>query len=116
VFDGDGNILMNLGSLTTIGSLKPKNLVHIVFDNSSHESTGRQPTNTNSIRIDKIAKSSNYRVFKTKSKKGLLRILEKTKKNSGPLMILILVKNSNLVSSRVKIDPSNIKNRFMKSL
>ena len=39
VFDGDGNILMNLGSLTTIGSLKPKNLIHIVFDNNSHEST-----------------------------------------------------------------------------
>ena len=46
VFDGDGNILMNLGSLTTIGSLKPKNLVHVVFDNSVHESTGSQPTNT----------------------------------------------------------------------
>jgi len=46
VFDGDGNILMNLGSLTTIGSLKPKNLIHVVFDNSVHESTGSQPTNT----------------------------------------------------------------------
>mgnify|MGYP003317888696 CR=1 FL=1 len=36
VFDGDGNILMNLGSLTTIGTLKPKNLVHVIFDNGSH--------------------------------------------------------------------------------
>jgi len=44
VFDGDGNILMNLGSLTTISSQKPKNLVHIVFDNCAHESTGGQPT------------------------------------------------------------------------
>ena len=33
IVDGDGNILMNLGSLVTIGSLKPKNFVHIVFDN-----------------------------------------------------------------------------------
>ena len=31
VFDGDGNILMNLGSLTTIGTLKPKNLIHVIF-------------------------------------------------------------------------------------
>ena len=38
VFDGDGNILMNLGSLTTIGSISPKNLVQVVFDNSIHES------------------------------------------------------------------------------
>ena len=49
VFDGDGNILMNLGSLVTIGSLKPKNLVHVVFDNNSHESTGGQPTNSSKI-------------------------------------------------------------------
>ena len=31
VFDGDGNILMNLGSLTTIGTLKPKNFVHVIL-------------------------------------------------------------------------------------
>ena len=47
VFDGDGNILMNLGSLITIGMTEPKNLVHVIFDNSSHESTGGQPTATN---------------------------------------------------------------------
>ena len=33
VFDGDGNVLMNLGSLVTIGSLKVKNFIHILFDN-----------------------------------------------------------------------------------
>ncbi len=53
VFDGDGNILMNLGSLTTIGKLQPKNLVHIVFDNSIHESTGGQPTVSDTIHIEK---------------------------------------------------------------
>jgi thiamine pyrophosphate-dependent acetolactate synthase large subunit-like protein len=51
VFDGDGNILMNLGSLTTISKLKPKNFIHIIFDNSSHESTGGQPTSTNKISV-----------------------------------------------------------------
>ena len=35
VFDGDGNILMNLGSLVTIGQLRPKNIIHIIFDNNS---------------------------------------------------------------------------------
>ena len=46
IFDGDGNILMNLGSMTTIGTIKPKNLVHIIFDNSIHESTRGQATNS----------------------------------------------------------------------
>ena len=116
VFDGDGNILMNLGSLTTVGFLKPKNFVHIVFDNSSHESTGGQPTSSNSIKIDKIAKSANYKVSKTRSKKELLKLIEAAKRISGPLMILVKVKSSEYVSKRVKIEPTEIKNRFMKSL
>ena len=116
IFDGDANILMNLGSLTTVGSLKPQNFVHIVFDNNSHESTGGQPTSSNSIKIDRIAKSANYKVFKTKSEKELRRLIEIAKKISGPLMILVKVKSSNYVSKRVKITPTGIKNRFMKSL
>jgi sulfopyruvate decarboxylase subunit beta len=35
VFDGDGSILMNLGSLTTLARYRPENLVHVVFDNES---------------------------------------------------------------------------------
>ena len=78
VFDGDGNILMNLGSLTTIGSLKPKNLIHMVFDNSVHESTGSQPTNTNFVSIEKIAKACNYNhTFTVKTKNGFKKFLEK---------------------------------------
>ena len=67
VFDGDGNILMNLGSLVTIGFLKPKNLVHFIFDNSSHESTGGQPTMTSKIDLQKIAKTVNYKTYKIKT-------------------------------------------------
>ncbi len=115
VFDGDGNILMNLGSLTTIGLLKPKNFIHIVFDNSSHESTGGQPTSTKSIRIDQIARVTNYKVFSIKSKKGLKTILEKTKSMNGPLMILVKISKSDYVSKRVDIDPPQIKRRFMNS-
>ena len=51
IFDGDGNILMNLGSLVTIGTLQPKNMIHIIFDNGSHESTGGQPTASNKLKI-----------------------------------------------------------------
>lgn len=46
VFDGDGSILMNLGSLATIARYRPKNLVHIIFDNGSLLSTGGFPTHT----------------------------------------------------------------------
>ena len=95
IFDGDGNLLMNLGSLVTIGALKPKNLIHVVFDNSSHESTGGQPT---------------------VSKRELKIILDKIKKIKGPILILIKISQSKTTSKRVDINAVEIKQRFMKSL
>jgi sulfopyruvate decarboxylase subunit beta len=46
VLDGDGSLLMNLGSLSTMARYRPKNLVHIVFDNESLLSVGGFPTAT----------------------------------------------------------------------
>ena len=46
VLDGDGSILMNLGALTTMARYRPRNLVHIVFDNESLLSVGGFPTAT----------------------------------------------------------------------
>jgi sulfopyruvate decarboxylase subunit beta len=46
VFDGDGSILMNLGSFTTMARYAPRNMVHVVFDNESLLSVGGFPTAT----------------------------------------------------------------------
>jgi sulfopyruvate decarboxylase subunit beta len=46
VFDGDGSVLMNLGGFTTLARYRPKNLVHVVFDNESLLSVGGFPTAT----------------------------------------------------------------------
>ena len=46
VLDGDGSILMNLGGLTTLARYRPRNLVHVVFDNESLLSVGGFPTAT----------------------------------------------------------------------
>lgn len=116
IFDGDGNILMNLGSLATIGSLKPRNLIHIVFDNELHESTGSQPTISKKIQIDKLAKTLEYKTYKATTKKELENILNKIKKINGPILILIKISKSRQTSKRVNIDPIKIKQRFMESL
>jgi len=117
IFDGDGNILMNLGSLTTIASQKPKNLIHVVFDNSVHESTGGQPTNSNFVNIEKIAKVCNYNhTFTVRTKNNFLKILHKIKKLKGPIMIVVKIQQSGgEKSKRVKILPVEIKERFMMS-
>src|ERR687887_99510 len=46
VIDGDGSLLMNLGSLTTLARYAPPNLTHLVFDNESLLSVGGFPTAT----------------------------------------------------------------------
>src|ERR671923_1369149 len=49
VLDGDGSLLMNLGGLTTLARYRPKNLVHVVFDNESLLSVGGFPTATGTV-------------------------------------------------------------------
>ena len=116
VFDGDGNVLMNLGSLATIGAAKPQNLVHIVFDNSSHESTGGQPTISKKIDIHSVAKTLKYKTYKATTKNELENILYRIEKIKGPILILIKISKSKTTSKRVDIDAIKIKQRFMESL
>lgn len=116
VFDGDGNILMNLGSLITISSLKPKNFVHIVFDNGIHESTGGQPTNSRQVNLETIAKASKIKTYKISTKNQIKKTISKVKNHSGPIFIHVKIEKGGNKSMRVDISPKNIKKRFMRSL
>ena len=60
VFDGDGALLMHMGSMAIIGDYNPKNLVHIVFNNGAHDSVGGQPTVGQKIDVEAIAKAVGY--------------------------------------------------------
>ncbi|MCC6177767.1 MAG: thiamine pyrophosphate-binding protein [Chloroflexi bacterium] len=44
VLDGDGSLLMNLGTLVTIAGAAPRNLVHVIFEGRSYDTSGGQPT------------------------------------------------------------------------
>jgi thiamine pyrophosphate-dependent acetolactate synthase large subunit-like protein len=61
VLDGDGNVLMNLGTLATIAARAPTNLTHVCFDNGAHASTGGQPTISDRVALDAIARAAGYR-------------------------------------------------------
>ena len=58
--DGDGAVLMHMGSLALIGTNKPSNLIHVVINNSAHETVGGMPTVAGSIDIPGIAMSCGY--------------------------------------------------------
>jgi phosphonopyruvate decarboxylase len=58
--DGDGAALMHMGSLATIGTMKPKNLVHVVLNNEAHESVGGMPTVAGKVDLGAIATACGY--------------------------------------------------------
>ncbi len=58
--DGDGAVLMHMGSMAVLGANKPKNLVHVVINNGAHETVGGMPTVASQIDIVAIAKACGY--------------------------------------------------------
>lgn len=58
--DGDGAVLMHMGSMAVIGSNKPRNLVHIIINNGAHETVGGMPTVAANIDLVSIAKACGY--------------------------------------------------------
>ena len=91
-------------------------LVHIIFDNSIHESTGGQPTNSKKIDLGKIAQCVNYKTFVAGNKKRLEFILNKIKSETGPIFLKVKISKTSKIGSRINIDPIIIKDRFQKSL
>ena len=62
VITGDGELLMGLGSLATIGVEKPRNLAVIVIDNEHYGETGMQPTHTrHGVDIPAMARAAGFR-------------------------------------------------------
>lgn len=59
--DGDGALLMRMGSLATNGYYSPANLLHILLDNQSHDSTGGQSTVSQNVQFVDIAAACGYR-------------------------------------------------------
>lgn len=58
--DGDGAVLMHMGSMALMGANAPKNMVHIVINNGAHETVGGMPTVAEKINLVEIAKACGY--------------------------------------------------------
>jgi phosphonopyruvate decarboxylase/sulfopyruvate decarboxylase subunit beta len=119
VFDGDGNVLMNLGSLTMVGALQPKNFLHIVFDNEAYASTGNQPTFSNTVALEEIAKSSGYLYAKKViDKEGLLKEVNQLLESEGPSFLLVKISRyvGEIDIGRVTHSPGQTKGRFMSAI
>ena len=58
--DGDGAVLMHMGSMAVLGANKPKNMIHVVINNGAHETVGGMPTVASGLDLVAIAKACGY--------------------------------------------------------
>lgn len=119
VFDGDGNLLMNLGTMATIGARQPRNLFHLVFDNGAYASTGYQKTITDRVDLARLAAAAGYRsVHDVKTVEGLREAAAALYASEGPGFLLIRIdpKREDNRFGRIGPAPPEITRRFMDCL
>lgn len=89
VLDGDGSLLMNLGSLVTIANQGPQNLLHIVCENGTYESNGAVPIpNEAIVSFTGFARAAGYRaVFEYDDLAEWERELPRLLKEDGPILV-----------------------------
>ncbi len=117
ILDGDGNVLMGMGTLATIGALKPKNFLHVVFDNEVYGSTGNQPTISRVVRLEQMAKAAGYvNVERVLEREDLIYEFKDMLKKDGPSFLLVKVTEQAEDVDRVPLDPQEITQRFKKAI
>ena len=96
--DGDGSLLMHLGSIKTVGTFANKNLKYILLNNNTHDSVGGQNTYSNDINFEKLSKSLGFKNFYSINN-------DKNLKDN----IQVFLNSKNLSFLEVKVSNSRIK-------
>jgi sulfopyruvate decarboxylase subunit beta len=114
--DGDGSVLMNLGTLATIAHYGPSNYHLVIIDNSAYGSTGDQPTFTaRKTDLAALARAAgNEQVYTVNTEDGLRGLLRELPR--GPTVIVVKTEPGNADCPVVPLTALSIKNRFMKTI
>jgi sulfopyruvate decarboxylase subunit beta len=117
VLDGDGSLLMNLGTLCTIADQSPKNLIHIVWDNEQWGQTGGQPSHTSGVTslagmargagIAKVEEITEIETFQ--------RVVLQALREDGPWCIVAKVEDRSSVANKPPFADDVNLIRFMQS-
>lgn len=115
--EGDGSLLMQLGALSTIATLKPKNLIMIVMDNGIYQITGAQPTPAAGI-ADIVAIATGSGLANSAwaaDEEDFERLVDEAMSASEPSLIAVRIDDKPGVGT-TRRDPVQIRERFMHGL
>eukprot|EP00656_Telonema_subtile_P015122 TRINITY_DN17874_c0_g1_i2.p1 TRINITY_DN17874_c0_g1~~TRINITY_DN17874_c0_g1_i2.p1 ORF type:complete len:398 (+),score=83.55 TRINITY_DN17874_c0_g1_i2:146-1339(+) len=114
--DGDGSVVMHMGSLVTSGVHGPSNFKHVVFNNAAHDSVGGQPTYAYDFNIPDIAAASGYKGTRTVSTpEEIAAGVKWMNETDGPVMLEVRIrKGARSDLGRPKSTPIENKDMFMK--
>ena len=116
--DGDGAVMMHMGSLAFIAKQAPKNFLHIVINNAAHESVGSIPTGFSGKNYTQIAAACGYfNTITVTNEKELMKAILEAKENKNLMMIECMVSlKSRADLGRPKESAWENKTHFMESL
>jgi len=118
VLDGDGALLMKMGSLATIGYYKPSNFIHILFDNGQYESTGGQKAVSSVVDFSIIASKCGYRSVENVSTLDKFKtVLLNIDRYLKPVFIWVKISPGTIkLLSRPSDTPEKMRDNFMKAV
>ncbi len=114
VVDGDGAALMKMGTLATIGAYAPKNLLHVVLDNGTYDSTGGQPTVSAAVDFAGAALACGYsRAAVCDSADGFSSAVSDALGAAGPALVHMRIAPGSMSGlGRPTVHPSEVARRF----
>ena len=115
--DGDGSLLMNLGSLCTIANQAPRNYALIIWDNEVHQTTGGQPTATSArSSLAAIARGAGVdKAIEVRTEEELRRAYDRVLGEEGPLVVCVKVQKGR-AEGRLDRDVVGHARRFARAL
>ncbi len=110
VLDGDGSLLMNLGSLVTIFNQNPVNFILVVLDNECYGSTGSQCSYASTVNLSRVAEAVGFKnLFLFQNEIDFNEILD----INEPIFVHVKVEEGNANVPVIDMEPEDIKIRFM---
>jgi thiamine pyrophosphate-dependent acetolactate synthase large subunit-like protein len=115
--EGDGSILMALGCLATIATVRPRNLTIVIWDNGIYQITGKQPTATAGVTdIVAVARGAGLSNSEwVRDAQHFEQLLDRRFDEGGPALLAVKI-DDQPGTAQTPRDPALIRNRFMKGL